>query len=141
MRILLLIPLLLLVACWERPRLISDCDNVGDRLALCGWQKPEDMEVLGDRQTLIVSEMEAHGSGKPGALALFDTGSREKRRIDLGLAVKTPSEPWGVRNAPRPISIILPLTVFPSPSALMADSSCWSSIMAAGNPLNFSKSR
>ena len=102
MRILLLIPLLLLVACWERPRLISDCDNVGDRLALCGWQKPEDMEVLGDRQTLIVSEMEAHGSGKPGALALFDTGSGEKRRIDLGLAVKTPSEPWGSAECSAP---------------------------------------
>ena len=101
MRLLLLLPLVLLVAC-ERSTLITDCEDVGDRQALCGWQKPEDMELLPDGRTLIVSEMQAHRSGKPGALALFDTQTQSKRRVDLAKAIDASAQSWGTAGCPPP---------------------------------------
>ena len=67
-----------LVGCADRSVIITDCEAVGDKTPLCGWQRPEDMELLPDGKTLIVSQMEVGHGRIPGALALLDTHSGEK---------------------------------------------------------------
>ncbi len=78
--------------CADRSVIITDCQPVGDKIPHCGWQRPEDMELLSDGTTLIVSQMEI-GHGKiPGEIALLDTISGEKK--DLAIAQVT-DEFWG----------------------------------------------
>lgn len=81
-----------LVGCADRSVIITDCEAVGDKTPLCGWQRPEDMELLPDGKTLIVSQMEVGHGRIPGALALLDTNSGEK--VDPVIEQQT-EELWG----------------------------------------------
>lgn len=82
----------LLSGCADRSIIITDCQAVDNKIPLCGWQRPEDMELLPDGKTLIVSQMEI-GHGKvPGDIALLDTVTGEKHGIQIEQAS---DELWG----------------------------------------------
>ncbi len=91
-RVLTLTGVALLTGCVDRSVIITDCQAVGDKTPLCGWQRPEDMELLDDGKTLIVSQMEMGHGRVPGAIALLDTVSGEKRELPV---IEESDELWG----------------------------------------------
>lgn len=97
--------LFLLSGCIDRSVIITGCEAAADKTPLCGWQRPEDMELLPDGKTLIVSEM-AKGHGEvPGALSLLDTISGSKQALPMAVANK---EFWGESGCRRPVDKIAP---------------------------------
>lgn len=91
MRRLFFIAALLLSGCADP--VISHCESVGDKEALCGWQKPEDMELLPSGRYLVVSQMAAGHGAVAGALALLDTVTGEKQHWPLGSIARNSG--WG----------------------------------------------
>ncbi len=91
-RVLALTGVVLLTGCVDRSVIITDCQAVGDKTPLCGWQRPEDMELLDDGNTLIVSQMEMGHGRVPGAIALLDTASGDKRELAM---IQESEELWG----------------------------------------------
>lgn len=82
----------LISGCADRSIIITDCQAVDNKTPHCGWQRPEDMELLPDGKTLIVSQMEV-GHGKiPGDIALLDTATGEKQALVIE---QTSDELWG----------------------------------------------
>lgn len=66
--------LVVLGAC-SAPPPISGCTARGELEPVCGFSNPEDMELLPDGRTLLISEMGAMDGAVPGSLSLFDTQS------------------------------------------------------------------
>lgn len=95
-----LLVLLLLGGCVERPEVISDCQSIGERRVLCGWQKPEDMELLADGRHIVVSQMAAGHGRVAGSLALLDTASGSQQRWPLASVEQLPG--WGDAECPAP---------------------------------------
>ncbi len=95
-----LLVLLLLGGCVERPEVISDCRSIGEREALCGWQKPEDMELLANGEHIIVSQMAAGHGRVAGSLAGLDVGSGERRRLSWSGATRESG--WGEAQCGAP---------------------------------------
>jgi hypothetical protein len=61
-------------ACSQEPAVLA-CTPVGDARPICGLRNPEDLALLGDDRTVIVSQYDlAHGPA-PGSLALLDLES------------------------------------------------------------------
>lgn len=82
MRIYFLCSLMLVItACGDSSAIIADCESVGERTPICGWQQPEDMELLADGVSLIVSEMANNHAILAGNLSLLD--SRDDSRYPL----------------------------------------------------------
>lgn len=80
-----LLPLLgvaaLLGACSEPDIVEFSCAPMGDKEPICGFSHPEDLELLPDDKTLIVSEFGRLDTAQPGALVLFDTRTRKRQRL------------------------------------------------------------
>ncbi|MFT5888676.1 MAG: hypothetical protein ACI9BO_001499 [Zhongshania sp.] len=90
-----------IMACADRSVLISDCNAVGDKQALCGWQSPEDMELLPDGKTLLVSEM-AKGHGRiAGHLSVLDTET-DMRKL-LTILPANDQSLWGQAQCVSPV--------------------------------------
>ncbi|BFM17926.1 hypothetical protein R50073_41090 [Maricurvus nonylphenolicus] len=91
---------LLLCGCVDESARITHCDSVGDKQPLCGWQSPEDMELLADGKTLMVSEMEQNHGEVYGHLSLLhvDTDRRQK----LSHSVVEGEELWGDKSCSQP---------------------------------------
>lgn len=83
----------LLAGCIDESAVINDCQPRGDMQPLCGWQSPEDMELLGDGKTLVVSEMEQGHGEVFGRLALLHTGADHREVIAHNLSGGRPL--WG----------------------------------------------
>ena len=96
----LLITAFLLAGCVERPQVISDCQGVAEREVLCGWQKPEDMELLPDGRHLVVSQMAAGHGSVAGSLALLDT--RDGSKQVWPMAEVAVSDGWGDADCAAP---------------------------------------
>ena len=73
--------LLVIAACSDSSAIIRDCESVGDRTPICGWQQPEDMALLPDGISLIVSEMANNHAVLAGSLSLLD--SRDDSRYAM----------------------------------------------------------
>jgi len=84
--------LMVLSGCADRSIIITDCQAVGNKTPHCGWQRPEDMELLPDGKTLIVSQMEIGHGTVPGAIALLDTATGAKQEL---LIEQSSDELWG----------------------------------------------
>lgn len=84
--------LLGVAGCADYSVVITDCEVVGDKVPLCDWQRPEDMELLDDGKTLLVSQMEAGHGTIAGALALLDTTTDTKRPLTI---LDATDELWG----------------------------------------------
>ncbi|GAA5317480.1 MAG: hypothetical protein AseanaTS_26850 [Candidatus Pelagadaptatus aseana] len=91
---------LLLTGCIDDSAKITDCAPVGDRVPLCGWQSPEDMELLPDGRTLIVSEMEQQHGAIYGRLSLLD--SVDSSKVVLNHQRVQGDERWGSADCKVP---------------------------------------
>lgn len=69
----LIIGLLVLVACSDKPAIISDCHAVDNITPICRFTNPEDMDLLPDQQTLLISQMGNMEGSLSGNLVSFDT--------------------------------------------------------------------
>ncbi len=83
---------------------ITDCEAVGRARPICGFQNPEDLALLPDGITLLVSEYGDLEGGRAGDLASFDTQSEVRRVLfrggDAGAA--RPTAGWGEPGCPGP---------------------------------------
>jgi hypothetical protein len=75
-RHLLLFGLVFLTACGTVRKPITACEKIDGIEAICGFSNPEDMEVLPDHQTLIVSQIGNINNTATGKLVFFDTKSQ-----------------------------------------------------------------
>ncbi len=90
----------LLTGCIDESAVISDCDARGDLQPLCGWQSPEDMELLDDGRTVIVSEMEQGHGQVVGRLSLLHTEDG-RREVMTHNRVES-DEIWGDKQCTNP---------------------------------------
>lgn len=91
---------LFLLGCTDESRIIDDCQAVGNLVPLCGWQRPEDMELLPDGDHIIVSEMEEDHGAVAGSLALLRVSDSNKLRLDHAQADL--SQVWGSDQCNEP---------------------------------------
>ena len=85
--IVLLLGMVLLGGCGSPRERITGCAALGELAPVCGFSRPEDMELLGDSRTLLISEMGSPQTNSPGSLVLFDTRSETiTRLLNMGVA-------------------------------------------------------
>ncbi len=90
-----------LSGCGEDQRIDPDiCDAVGELRPACGFSNPEDLALLPDGHTLLVSEYGVYFSGNPGSLALFDTRTGAIDRLPVLDEATTPL--WADHHCPGP---------------------------------------
>ena len=85
---------MLAVGCGGTPA-VTTCETSGAIEPVCTFQNPEDLALLPDGRTLLVSQFGAMDGSAPGSLAVFDTLRREVRVVFEGGGNETPSEGWG----------------------------------------------
>ncbi|MGI9345325.1 MAG: hypothetical protein ACR2PW_03570 [Gammaproteobacteria bacterium] len=96
--------MLLLQGCSQEPEpLLAEvsCQDVGDIEVVCGFHRPEDLELTPDGSYLIVSEMNGtiDATFDPGRLSFYDLRTRKRITADLELDA-TPG--WGDPNCQSP---------------------------------------
>jgi hypothetical protein len=88
-----------LTACENKNALLKDCASTADMEAICRFHNPEDMELLPDRQTLLVSQMGNMEGSLPGNLVAFDTTTQAITLLfspsSLNTPTELPTENWG----------------------------------------------
>jgi len=89
----LLLTLALLAGCVEKTPPVTACVPAGGLEPTCGFSRPEDMELLPDGRTLLISQMGAIDGSLPGSFALFDTSSETITRLPQFTA--SSEAPWG----------------------------------------------
>ena len=89
----LLIALALLGGCGEKFPPVNGCVPAGGMNPTCSFSSPEDMELLPDGRTLLISQMGTADGRHPGSFVLFDTGSETITRLPQFSASDEP--PWG----------------------------------------------
>lgn len=67
--------LLVVLGACSAPPPVSGCAAEGELEPVCGFNNPEDIELLPDGRTLLISEMGTMDGSAPGSLSLFDTQS------------------------------------------------------------------
>lgn len=111
-RFLPLLACLFLSACGTAYQPIHGCDKIDNITPVCNFKNPEDMELLPDRRTLIVSQIGRLSADVPGSLVFFDSTS-QARTAAFPLPPETPAEPgenWGAASCPgRPGAEFSPL--------------------------------
>jgi hypothetical protein len=97
-----LLPLIaLLGACSNAPApLVSGCVASEPLVPVCGFQRPEDIELLPDGHTLVISQMGAMDGSVPGSLVLYDTATGTIGRLPATPPVAAP--PWGSADCTNP---------------------------------------
>lgn len=95
-----LFTVLLLCGCVDESARITHCNAVDNKQPLCGWQSPEDMELLPDGKTLMVSEMEQNHGDVYGHLSLLHT--EVNRRQVLAHSLVEGEERWGNESCSQP---------------------------------------
>ncbi|MFV0477430.1 MAG: hypothetical protein ACK5ME_06310 [Parahaliea sp.] len=101
-RLLLLLLLTGLAACsGDEHRIDPDiCEAVADKVPVCGFTNPEDLALLPDERTLVVSEYGVYYDANPGSLALLDT---ETGLIERLATLDQPKLPlWADVGCPGP---------------------------------------
>ncbi len=100
MRIVFLVIMagILAVGCGDRLPPVAGCSAVGDLVPVCGLSRPEDMELLPDGHTLVISQMGTLDGARAGSLALYDTAT--------GIITELPpftdlaAQGWGAADCP-----------------------------------------
>lgn len=98
-RVLLLVAALLLSSC-SHPPPVTGCAAAGGLTPVCGLTNPEDLELLPDGRSLLISQMGAMDGARPGALAFFDTGSGILTRLPD--VTQPATENWGSTGCNTP---------------------------------------
>ncbi len=102
-----LIVLVSLVACSSGDAILS-CEDEGNAHVICGFQNPEDLALLSDGRTVVVSQYGSMSEDVPGSLALFDIDSEALRVVypepDATAAQTEPTvvPGWGDPECPGP---------------------------------------
>lgn len=91
---------MVLMGCGATDDIIVDCDAVGDRYPVCHFDKPEDLELLPDQHTLLVSQLGGMDGEFSGSLALLDT--RDHTITRLPIFNEDADEIWGDTHCPSP---------------------------------------
>ena len=90
----------------EVPTTASDsttsCQRFENTLPICQFSNPEDIAVLPDHKTLLVSEHGGIDGARPGALVYYDIASRQTRTAFKGGDATLPTEYWGSRECTEP---------------------------------------
>ena len=94
--------LLALVACSDKNSMIDTCEQVNHIEPICRFTNPEDMELLPDHETVLISQMGNMDGSKAGNLVAFDTTSQIITKLFPGSTVadKHSPENWGAANCP-----------------------------------------
>jgi hypothetical protein len=87
----------------------SDCEPVNGVTPICGFQSPEDLEVMAGDRLIIVSEYGGLSGKKPGALSSYHTQDGTIVRLFPSpkatiAAPASESSMWGDKNCPGPPS-------------------------------------
>ncbi|MDO8313416.1 MAG: hypothetical protein Q7T25_15905, partial [Sideroxyarcus sp.] len=92
----------LLSACGTARQAITACEKVVNIEPVCSFSNPEDMDVLPDNQTLIISQIGNINNAATGKLVFFDTKSQVITTA-FPLATKgvfDPANNWGAAACP-----------------------------------------
>lgn len=81
---------------------ITSCEPVGKARPVCGFRNPEDLALLPDGHTLIVSEYGSSDGTRSGQLASFDLRQGERRVLYPGAGSASPDPRWGDPSCPGP---------------------------------------
>lgn len=92
------------IGCGARVEPILSCEPVGPARPICGFQNPEDLELLPDRAHLLVSEFGSMDGDRGGSLALFDLASEERTLLYRGGRGGRIAPGWGDPACPGPPS-------------------------------------
>jgi hypothetical protein len=98
-----LLATLLLGACSSEYPPITDCPSKDGMQPICLFQNPEDLVLLPDGKTLLISQMgprKGHHH-EPGSLVFLDTRSKEvTAALPVDRESSMNSEDWGARDCP-----------------------------------------
>ena len=81
---------------------VISCEAVGPARPICGFQNPEDLELLPDGRSLIVSEFGSIEGVRPGAIARLDLASDARTVLYRGGDGGSPTQGWGDPACPGP---------------------------------------
>lgn len=81
MRALSLLLVIALAGCSDSTPAVVGCAPVDEMQPICGFRHPEDMVLLPDARTLLISQMGTLRGEVPGSFALFDTVSDTITRL------------------------------------------------------------
>ncbi len=95
MRVLLASLVLSLAACSSGLDIITDCQDTNGIHPICGLQNPEDLALLADDRTVIVSQFGGMDGTRPGNLGLFDALTEKLRVAYRPEAEQKPTPGWG----------------------------------------------
>ncbi len=99
---LFVLGLVFLSGCGTLREPIRACEKIGNIEPICGFSNPEDMDVLPDHQTLIISQIGNLKNTATGKLVFFDTKSQIiTTAFPLALkGVADPDNKWGTPACP-----------------------------------------
>ncbi len=97
--LLVLAAILGLPGCGAAPP-VTGCVATPGLTPVCGFTNPEDIELLPDDHTLLISQMGAMDGARPGSLALFDTAGGIITRMPQ--FTEPAAENWGAPNCATP---------------------------------------
>jgi hypothetical protein len=81
---------------------VTSCDAVGPARPICGFHNPEDLELLPDGESLLVSEFGSIDGTRPGALARLDLASDARTVLYRGGDGGAVTPGWGDPACPGP---------------------------------------
>ena len=81
---------------------VISCDAVGSARPVCGFQNPEDLELLPDGTGLVVSEFGSMEGGRAGALSRLDLASESRTVLYRGGDGGSVTPGWGDPTCPGP---------------------------------------
>lgn len=93
MRALYLLLAAVLAGCGQPTPPVSGCVPVDGMEPTCGFSHPEDMALMPDGRTLLISQMGTMSGEVPGSFALFDTVNETITRLPAPTVAD--GEPWG----------------------------------------------
>lgn len=94
-----------LSACAPAHEIITTCEDVDGIHPICGFQNPEDLALLPDGHTVIVSQFGLMDGSKPGNLVVFDAAHEATwMGYTGGTGSEGPTPNWGDPECPGPPS-------------------------------------
>jgi hypothetical protein len=91
-----------LAGCSPEHEIILGCEAERGIVPVCGFQNPEDLVLLADGHTVIVSQMGTMDGARPGNLALFDLTTDTVRIVFSGGDAADPTPGFGDAACPGP---------------------------------------
>jgi hypothetical protein len=92
-----------LIGCSSGLEVIGDCRPERGIRPICGFHNPEDLALLDDSRTLVVSQFGSLDGSQAGSLALFDIVSESLRITFPSSGEPTTTGPvWGAEDCPGP---------------------------------------